>query len=171
MSVEIPLTQGQFAIVDDEDAELVLAQGRWFAKRDGRTFYAGRKTRRVGGGQATLHLHTLLTGWPLVDHVNGDGLDNRRANLRPATKVENSRNRRLQSNNRSGFRGVSWITAKRRWRASICVQGRRIYLGHYTTPEAAAAAYDAAAREHFGEFARLNFPSPTGSVAHHTPRV
>ena len=157
MTTEIPLTQGRVALVDDEDAALVLASGNWRALRNRTIFYAARHIRRTDGRRTTQRMHTLLTGWPYVDHVNGNGLDNRRANLRPATNQENQRNRGKQENNTSGFKGVGWHKRIGKWQASVRVDGRLVHLGYHATPEAAARAYDAAALEHHGEFAHLNF--------------
>jgi hypothetical protein len=95
-----------------------------------------------------------------VDHINGDKLDNRRANLRVATKTQQRQNQRVTRRNTSGFKGVSRISSTGRWRARIKVSGRQMPCGVYATAESAALAYDAAAREYFGEFARLNFPNP-----------
>jgi hypothetical protein len=152
--VEIPLTRGFVAIVDPEDAERVLAAGSWHVKPNGRVMYARREVQRQP--RRWVLMHTFITGWPQTDHRDGDGLNNRRSNLRPATKAENGRNRRLHSNNTSGYRGVS--RSRQRWFAQIKVDGRKVSLGMYADPVDAARAYDQAAREHFGEFARLNFP-------------
>lgn len=160
-TVEVPLTRGQVALVDEEDAPAVLAH-KWYTRRVRHAFYAARSLPRVGGVRREQRLHTFLTGWPLVDHVNGNGLDNRRANLRPATNAENMRNRRRYANNTSGFKGVTFDKAKGRWKAQIRLDGRRRYIGRYDTAEEAARAYDAAARELHGEFARLNFPTTEG---------
>jgi hypothetical protein len=156
-TVEVPLSQGLVAIIDAADAEAVLAH-KWYAHRDGRTFYAQRKVRRPDGTRANLRLHTSLTGWPLTDHRNSEGLDNRRANLREATKAENNRNTAPQANNKSGYRGVSRKKGTRKWRAYIRVDGNSIHLGYYSTAEDGARAYDAAALELHGEFDSLNFP-------------
>jgi hypothetical protein len=90
-----------------------------------------------------------------ADHVDLDGLNNRRYNLRPCSKAENMRNRGAQRNNKSGFKGVRWHTRDRRWVAKITVDGKQKHLGYFDTPDAAHAAYAAAAAEHHGEFARL----------------
>lgn len=156
MSARIPLSRGMFALVDEADAERVLTQGRWFAQPHRRTFYARRNLRRPDGSRGVLGMHTLLTGWPLVDHVNGDGLDNRRVNLRQATNAQNCANKPMHRNNVSGFKGVSPHGSG--WRATITAAGRRISLGTYADPRSAARAYDAAALHYFGEFARPNFP-------------
>lgn len=93
-----------------------------------------------------------------VDHVNGDGLDNRRANLRECVRTQNNANHGLGRLNASGFKGVSWDAANRRWRTSISAAGVTRNLGRYDRPEDAARAYDRAAVATFGDFARLNFP-------------
>lgn len=157
-TIEIPLTQGQVALVDDRAAVAVLAH-KWYANRSRHAFYASRAIRHPDGTRATLKLHTFLTGWPLTDHINGNTLDNRRANLRQATNAENMHNRRRYANNTSGFKGVTFHKATGMWRAQISLDGRRIQLSHYATAEDAARAYDAAAREYFREFAYLNFPT------------
>lgn len=158
MSVQIPLTQGLTATIDKADLTRVLAAGKWHAKRDRVGFYAARNIRREDGTRGTLRLHTFLTGWPLVDHVNGDGLDNRHSNLRPATDAQNRQNRRRQANNSSGYKGVDWFKRQGRWRARIKAAGTWYFLGYHDNAEEAARAYDAAALELHGEFARLNFP-------------
>lgn len=155
MTKEIPLTQGFVALVDDADYDRVIAAGKWSAFVRKHTTYGKRKIR-VGGQRQGVLMHTYITGWPLVDHIDGNGLDNRRANLRPATSSENSQNRRMRSDNTSGLKGVSLIRG--RWRARIYLDGAQCHLGYFPTPEEAALAYDAAAIKHFGEFARLNFP-------------
>ena len=92
-----------------------------------------------------------------VDHINRDKLDNRRSNLRLVTHTQNCVNASLRVTNTSGFKGVNFYRGKY-WRAYIRVNYRHISLGFFPTAEAAARAYDEAAREHFGEFAFLNFP-------------
>jgi hypothetical protein len=93
--------------------------------------------------------------WPTtdLDHKNRDSLDDRIENLRLATSSQNGANRVKQSNNTSGFKGVSWDWYNRRWRAQISVEKKRINLGNYDTPEEAHAAYCRAAKKYFGEFA------------------
>jgi hypothetical protein len=110
-------------------------------------------TRHTGHRLAWLY----MTGeWPpdQIDHVNGNRNDNCFSNLRLATRVENSRNRKIASNNRSGIKGVCWVTQKRKWRAQIMINKHTITLGDFTNIEDAAAAYEAAANKYFGEFAR-----------------
>ena len=161
--MEVPLSRGLAALVDDADFAGVVAMGKWCADPSGQTFYARKgiyipETRKI----KPLLMHNVITGWPRVDHINGNGLDNRRANLRPATHAENMANKRLYRNNTSGFKGVQRNRGRGRpWAASIRSASRTRRLGNYDTPEEAARAYDAAAAVTFGEFARLNFPRET----------
>jgi hypothetical protein len=158
-TVAVPLTQGYVAIVDAADAGRVLAY-KWHAQANGRTVYAVRRVRRADGKQTALLLHTFLTGYERTDHRNGNGLDNRRINLREATAGENNQNRRQRSDNTSGFKGVHWDKRSSKWRAQVNANGKAHRLGHYLTAAEAARAYDAAARELHGEFATVNFPQP-----------
>ena len=158
MSVEIPLTRGFVAIVDDEDAD--LAALKWYAQRHRRTVYASR-----GSSGSRMRLHRAigdrigLEG--LVDHINGDGLDNRRANLRSATNSQNLANRPRQVNNTSGFKGVSWDKRTHRWYVRAKLKGKEHFIGRFRDPVDAAKAYDRKVTELFGGFAYLNFPGPT----------
>jgi len=156
MTLEIPLTRGLVALVDDADFDAVAAAGKWYARPSLNTFYACRMYPQMDGKQRVVSMHTLVTGWGYVDHIDGDGLDNRRANLRPADQSKNGMNRALGSNNTSGFKGVT----RRRlgWEAGISLDGRQVYLGTFATAQEAAHAYDEAALHHFAEFARPNFP-------------
>lgn len=163
MTREVQLTQRMVALVDDADFETVMDAGRWHAHRAGRLFYARRNTWQ-DGRSITVRLHTFLTGWPLVDHINGDGLDNRRSNLRAATAQENARNRGRRTTSVSGYKGVSWHKASARWQASIGVGDRRWkHLGYFSDSADAARAYDAAAINIFGPYARPNFPQETAA--------
>lgn len=155
---EIPLTSGGFALVDDEDFDRVTEAGSWYAHESLNTSYATQNYRPDGGKYTTRRMHSFITGLPYVDHVNGNGLDNRRTNLRLATASQNQANQRMRRDNTSGFRGVYWHAPGRRWRALIIAKGKRISLGYYDAREDAARAYDAAAIEFFGEYARPNFP-------------
>lgn len=154
----IRLASGELAIVDPEDAPL-LSRFRWFALRCPHTIYArgyrigdaGRKSRTV------VVMHRLLVpvadGFE-VDHWNRNGLDNRRVNLRVATRSQNNGNHRRPSRSRSGYKGVT--AYKGRWCAAIWLDNKRRHLGVFDTPWEAAQAYNAAAVDQWGDFALLN---------------
>lgn len=160
MSVmRIVLSCGLAALVDEQDYAAVVAAGPWNAKPSPTTVYAQRNMRRSDGSATTQMLHTFLTGEACIDHRNGNGLDNQRENLRPATKGQNSANRKLRADSTSGFKGVCAHPGNGLpWRAQIVRNYKKRHLGLFATAEEAARAYDAAAVELFGEFARLNFP-------------
>ena len=154
----IELTRGHVAIIDARDAELV-GKWNWASLVAKRTVYA-RRNRLVGDGpgSACILLHRVIMAAPdglEVDHRNGNGLDNRRDNLRVATHADNMKNTRMRGNNTSGFKGVYWDNFTGRWMAAIGHQGKFKNLGRFDTAEEAHAAYSAAATELFGEFARL----------------
>lgn len=150
----VPLADGRFILIDEADYEAVTAAGKWHPKPCPRTTYAHRNVK-VDGRWTTQQLHTFLTGWPLVDHANGDGLDNRRSNLRPATRSQNAQNTHAATGS-SGFKGVAWHRKNRKWQARITVAGVTKSLGYFHDAEEAAKAYDAAALDAFGEFAFTN---------------
>lgn len=156
MTREIPLTQGKFAVVDDEDYERVM-QYTW-------SYWRGYATRWVSPHTSSSRhrsMHRFILDAPpgrFVDHKNGDTLDNTRGNLRFATRQENGQNRAPGNGGSSTFKGVSWNRQRRKWASQIGVAGTRRHLGWFTDEKEAARVYDAAARELFGEFARLNFP-------------
>jgi AP2 domain/HNH endonuclease len=157
----IPLTQGQFALVDDEDFERLNIH-KWCAvfDRRRRLFYATRQSPRFNGKQRVINMHRSILGalpGEQVDHKNHDTLDNQRENLRICSVPQNSANRRMSINNTSGYKGVSWHKRDKRWFAYVNNgHGRQIYIGYYSTAREAAAAYDLAAVRYFGEFALTN---------------
>jgi len=155
----IQLTQSQVALVDAEDFEW-LSKLKWHAHRRRRTWYARRaalgKTEFMHREILDYHGYNLATGE--VDHISGDGLDNRKSNLQIISHAENIRKSRIQLNNKSGYRGVSWSKRDRIWQAFIGVNKARKYLGSYKTKLDAALAYDEAAKMYYGMFAVLNFP-------------
>ncbi len=155
---EIPLTQGKVALVDDADYP-ELSKYKWCAQHTEARWYAIRfDVGRMGRCRIPMHRAILNAPSGLeVDHRNHNGLDNRRANLRLATKAENQRNRNKPATNTSGYKGVSWHKGHNRWQAQIRHDGRARFLGYFDTPEQAARAYDSAAIETFGEFALPNF--------------
>lgn len=149
--IEIPLTQGKVTLIDDEDWDLVN-QYKWFAcKSKSNTFYAVFHNL----SKQSLYLHRLLLGLDFGDkrrgdHKNLNTLDNRRDNLRICNNQQNSYNRSIQTNSKSGLKGVYFFQNK--WRARIVSKD----LGYFDDPIDAAKAYDVAAVELFGEFAKTN---------------
>jgi hypothetical protein len=161
--MEIRLTQGKTALIDDEDVDLVAAH-KWFAHKRQRTSSTSREVWyahtnvTIDGTRTTWQMHRLVMGFPEqdVDHQNGDGLDNRRENLRVATPSQNGGNAVARVDGTSSFRGVSWFAESSAWMANITIDRRQIYLGLFGDELAAARAYNTKALEVFGPFARLN---------------
>lgn len=156
--IQIPLTQGLFAQIDECDFDLV-SQFKWSAHNKRRkTFYAVRVTypRGKAGGAESVKMHRLILGIDdpdvLVDHIDGNGLNNTRANLRVCDSAENQRNRGANRNNKLGLKGVFECKRSGRWVAKIMANRKSHYLGRFDTPEEAQAAYIAAAKELHGEF-------------------
>jgi hypothetical protein len=152
----IKLTQGAVAKVDDEDYEW-LKRFRWHLHRSGkRTWYA----RRFSGDRGIMMHNEILSPLPgvVVDHINHNGLDNRRANLRLCMPADNVRNSRPRKNSSSKYKGVSWDRNSKKWRARISRAGVEYYLGCFTNQIEAAFAYDDRAREFRDAFLYLNFP-------------
>lgn len=155
---EIPLTQGKVALVDEEIPETISGRVWYYNAGNGYAF-------SITSGKTT-YLHRLIMGAGIgqqVDHINGDKLDNRRANLRLCTHAENQHNRKKNSGTSSRFKGVYWHNVTQKWQAYIRIDGDLRYLGLFEQEEAAAKEYDRAAKLCFGEFARFNFPAESGS--------
>jgi len=149
-----------FTLVDDVDF-FDLNKFSWCIQPSGRTSYAIRSEILLDGKRRTIRLHRVILGakkGEKCDHKNGDGLDNRRKNLRICSQIENGQNRRISKNNSLGFKGVVFDRRmkERKFRAKIKVNRKLICLGYYKTPQQAAKAYNRAANEFFGDFARLN---------------
>jgi len=159
--IEIPLTQGQVALIDDDKYDLV-SQYKWFATYlpNGRCFYA-LTSIYVNGMKKQLYLHRFLLGLEFgnklqADHINKNTLDNRLENLRIATSAENCRNRRKRRDNTSGYIGVSWHKRECKWRTQIKTDGIMKHIGYFRNKHDAARAYNEAALKYHGEFAELN---------------
>jgi len=171
MAVEVLLTRGLVALVDDDDAEMVRRY-RWYPLKGNYGVYAATNSPTENGKRHSLYMHRLITGAPRgmdVDHINHNCLDNRRSNLRICTRIENMRNqRRAMPTKRAPYKGVFGISESS-WRATIYINRKPIYLGFWATAEEAALAYNAAAREHFGEFAYTNDVSLSESQPERNP--
>jgi hypothetical protein len=162
---QIPLTRGEFALVDDDKYDFLM-QWNWVLHRQGGRQYAVRFEKKNGRTKG-IRLHRLLMNATdsklFIDHINGNGLDNQMHNLRFATNSQNQGNRGAPINNTSEFKGVSYAKRLNRYRASITVDGKYIGLGYYNTAADAGHAYNVAANKYFGEYARLNM-LPDGYV-------
>jgi len=154
----IPLTRGMVALVDDGDYDFLM-QWKWQAKLCEAGFYAAR-TENLPGKRREVRMHRLIVGAEgkvIVDHRNHVTLDNQRHNLRIGGQTGNNANARLRKDNTCGFKGVYWDPQSKVWRGELRKNGQRMIKGSgFATPFEAAKAYDAAAIEHFGEFALTN---------------
>ncbi len=153
---KIKLTQGKYALVDDEDFEW-LNQWKWFYGCGG---YAVRKSPRVNGKQSNIWMHRLIMNTPKgkeTDHKNGIGWDNQKHNLRTATHSQNQMNKKGRSGNSSKYKGVCWKERDQHWCAAISLDGKIRWIGSSICEVEAAKIYDKKAKELHGEFAYLNF--------------
>jgi hypothetical protein len=156
----IPLTQGKYAIVDPEDFER-LNKHKWHASKWGNTFYA---IRCAGPRNKTkfIRMHREIIRPPrhlVVDHINHNGQDNRKANLRPATRAQNNYNRRqFRKDKSSKYTGLSWRKDRKKWAVIVCYKRKNIIVGYFEDEIRAAKAYDKAAKKYYSQFAYLNFP-------------
>lgn len=146
---EIILTQNKVALVDDNDFEYIN-QFNWNAHRTEKYWYAARS-----GG---VRMHRIIMHAPEnreIDHINGDGLDNRKENLRVCTHQQNMQNQLLpRINNKLGVKGVSLEKGRKKFRATIFVKGNKIHLGYYNVLKDADIAYRTAEKKYFGDFSR-----------------
>lgn len=159
---EISLTQGQVAFVDEKDYERV-SQHRWCAHwaPNIKGFYATRNDYS-DGKHSIIKLHRFILGITnprvKVDHKDHDVLNCCRYNLRACTNIQNCQNQKIRSDNKSGYKGVTWRKDCNKWYVSICFNKKWMYLGIFLDKEEAARTYDRKAIELFGEFAHTNFP-------------
>jgi hypothetical protein len=153
---EIQLSKGKVALVDDEDFEY-LSQWKWFYHNKG---YAARNKNtgnRVGRGSYLMHKVIMNTPDGMeTDHINGDKVDNRKSNLRICSKSENIMNSKIRKDNTSGYKGVCWHIGHKKYCVSICKDKKIRHVGYYEKISDAVLAYNNAAIELFGEYARLN---------------
>jgi hypothetical protein len=157
----IALSQGKFAIIDPDDYER-LSKHKWYAAKGGNTFYvtrgkwSGKLKKRLN-----IMMHREIIDVPdgmFIDHINHNGLNNRKANLRIATPADNTRNtRRHKKNTSSKYRGVWYSKDSHKWRVTIDVNRKSKHIGYFHNEIDAAKAYDEAAKKYYREFAILNF--------------
>lgn len=156
-TIEIKLTQGQVALIDKEDYDLVKDY-RWCAKKCTNTFYATRRRCADLGGHESMH--RLIMGFPdaHVDHINHEGCDNRRSNLRTCTHRQNAANKKHQKGGSSIYKGVSFDKSTNKYRVILRIGGKIKSLGSFSSEIKAAIIYDKSARKQYKEYAYLNFP-------------
>ncbi len=154
----IPLTRGKFAIVDPDDYDRLNSHKWLYNPKTEFNGYAQR-TKQVNGKSKTIAMHQAVCTAPagmVIDHINRNGLDNRKANLRPATAMQNSWNRRSRRG-KNRFKGVTWEKQMKKWRVIVTRDGKQIQLGFFDDEIEAAKAHDKAAKKYHGQFAMLNF--------------
>jgi hypothetical protein len=156
---EIPLTKGKVALVDDDVFEF-LNQWKWFYSKgpEDRTGYAIRFDKN-GKHNKSISMHRVIMNTPPnleVDHRDRDGCNNQRLNMRNCSHFQNVRNRSIQKDNSSGYKGVSWDKKCKKWRVQIRIDGRKVWLGLFSSIQDASRIYDQAAIRFHGEFANIN---------------
>lgn len=152
----VKLTKNQWAIIDADDA-CVIGKFNWHAawNNGAQSFYAYRNVRQPNGKQGRIGMHVAILNPPTgkhVDHIFSRTLDNRRSQLREATRSQNMQNRKTHRNNKCGIKGVAWQPGESRWIAKIKVEGKTIYLGRHHKIEDAANARKSAELRYFGDF-------------------
>lgn len=152
--------KNSIVLLDDEDYDLVIAQGAWHINNKG---YVHRFTSHgyINGRQQTkvMLLHRLIMNAPKdteIDHKDGNPLNNQKSNLRISTHHQNMMNRKKQKNNKSGYIGVRWIESRKKWKAAIVLNKKENHIGYFVDLQEAVRARDAKAIELHGEFAKLN---------------
>jgi hypothetical protein len=162
--MQIKLTQGRYATVDDTDFEWVN-KWRWSYAKNGYAVRHEQKSEYGENPRRMIKMHRLIMKVPkdiYLDHINGNRLDNRRSNLRIATNSQNQANALVNSKNTSGYKGVCLynldkpFNVQKPWGARITVMGKKIFKGMFATKEEAAKAYNELAKKYHGEYARLN---------------
>lgn len=154
---KIELTQNQFALVDNSDfAE--LNKHKWCANKYGNRFYAVRNSKTVEGKKKTILMHVEIMKTPKgfdTDHIDIDGLNNQKKNLRICTRSQNGMNKKAYKTNRSGLKGVSWCKNQNKWKSRIAVDKKTIHLGYFESKENAYEAYCNACTKYHKEYGRI----------------
>ena len=151
----IPLTMGHHALIDVDSLPLISGFN-WYAKKNKTVIYAAR-SQVLNGAKMQILMHREILKTPSnmhTDHIDGNGLNNTRSNLRHVSHDQNMQNRANLSSNKSGFKGVHWSSSINRWVAQIRYKGKRIYLGVFKSAEDASVAYAKASAKLHGEFGR-----------------
>ena len=159
---KIPLTQGFYATVDDEDFERINRY-KWYAYKSNNTIYARRNVRTGSKRQTAIQMHRDVMGCTagdkkIVDHKNFNGLDNRKENLQVVSINVNIHRRNKQANNHTGYIGLSWKPKKKTWEAWVTINKRKIYCGCHKNPMVAAKMRDKVVLDFYHDNAILNFP-------------
>lgn len=153
--INLPVSGGRFTKIDNEDYEL-LSKFTWYFWTDG--VFCQQRIKETGK-KKTIRINRLIMKYPksmVVDHINHDILDNRKCNLRICTIGQNDKNQKLRRTSTSGFKGVTWNTKDKKWRAKIRLNYKYIFLGGFDNKIDAAKAYDEGATKYHGEFACTN---------------
>lgn len=158
------LTKGQFTLVDDEDFEY-LSQWKWKATKIKNSYYATRSVHKKEGKFSTMFIHRIVLNVTdrniLIDHRDGNPLNNQKNNLRPANKSENAANQKARSGCTSKYLGVSWHKPLNKWKVNLQKDKVNRHIGYFASEQDAALAYNNAAKIFHGEFANLNIISDT----------
>jgi len=154
---KIKLTQNQFALVDNKDYKN-LNKFKWSVLKQKKIIYASRNIKTIEGKHTTTTMHREIMNPPKgmeTDHIDGNGLNNQRKNLRICTHSQNQHNRGKYDCNKSGYKGVCWHKKDKKWRASIKNNGKVIFLGRYNSKVEAYKVYCDACKKYHGEFSKI----------------
>jgi hypothetical protein len=156
---EIKLTKGMVALVDDEDYEYLNLR-KWHADKIGNTYYASCSIIGSNGWKYRMHRMVMNVddSTIIIDHIDQNGLNNQKSNLRIATHSQNLINKPKKKNTLSSYFGVTYDKTKQRWVGRICINGKKKSTKRFKDEVDAAIAYDILSRQFHGEFAKINFP-------------
>lgn len=155
---KVPLKNGLYAIIDEDDYKFI-SYFRWSIRECPHTTYAFCNIRDQDMKWTTCSMHRFIMSSPkglIIDHINHDGLDNRKDNLRICSAAENVRNSRGKRIRKHKYKGIRWNKGSNKWESKIVFNRKEIYLGGFDSPELAAKAYNSGATKYHGEFACLN---------------